>query len=583
LGDVSTSTLKLLFNLLSLAVAVCLAAALCMGAGIGDSVWRHLAEGRLIASQAGIPELDPFHFGAPVPLAFGKGAWLFSLLLYGLHQFAGIRALALLRAALGLALFLLSLATGFRRQARPFSSLLFALAALAAILPQAALSPGLCGLFFFGASLFVMEGDFWPAFFGRWIWLPAVMVAWVNLDPSALLLIPLSLAWALAERDEPSDQRPPFPALALAGTLGILAASALLNPGLWRVAFAAFPGPLDTPLDPAAFNSARPALGLLSLAALCLLASLTLPQGRLHGLRDLLVFLGLSLPALAWRGLLPYACLFAAPMAAARADLCVDALPGPLRALRWLAKAAALGTALFFLPRLLAGGAGRARDFRDSQPRETLDFFEEELLGGNVFSEKDWDGLILWRLQPPLRVFGGAGTAQDREQILAAGEGWEGLLSQSGADFAWLRVNGSLAKAMARSAQWQPVDFDDASVLYAAVSPAHADLIKTWAPRGLRPGDMDDPFDPSRLPQVEADLESRRLKRPRLGILDYYEARLGMQRGEESLARQWLEQGIRADPGFVPSYRLLGELRLKAGDKPGAESFFERAAALGGL
>lgn len=272
-------------------------------------------------------------------------------------------------------------------------------------------------------------------------------------------------------------------------------------------------------------------------------------------------------------------------MAAARADQIIDALPQGLRQGRWLFKIATLGAGLFFLPRLLASQTLRPQASPRPRPKETLEFFNDELLSGNVFNENSWAGLLLWKLSPALKVFsdGERGAAEDYVQVMGAGEGWEKTLERYGADFAWLRINSPLAKLMARSAGWQPIDFDDASVLYASVSQAHAQLIKTWAPRGLRPGDMDDPFDASRIPQVEADLEMRRLKRPDSGIIHYYEAKLALERGEDALARQWLEQGIKSDSGFAPDYQLLGELRLKTGDKKGAERFFERAAAMGSL
>jgi hypothetical protein len=216
------------------------------------------------------------------------------------------------------------------------------------------------------------------------------------------------------------------------------------------------------------------------------------------------------------------------------------------------------------------------------QPRETLDFFEEELLQGNVFSEAGWAGLFLWKLGPSIKVFsdGRRGAAGDYARIVAAAEGWEKSLDRHGADFAWLKIDSPLARVMARSRHWQPIDFDNASVLYARIAPGAAALIKTFAPRGLRPGDLSDPFDPSRLPQVEADLESRRLKRPQSGILHYFQARLALEKGREALARQWLEKGIRVDGGFAPLYQLLGELRMKSGDSQGAKSFLDRAAAL---
>jgi hypothetical protein len=578
---VRTGTLKLAFNLLALVLAAGLALGLCRPGLPPDALWRQLAYGRLIVSQGGFPASDPFNFSLPAAAGFDKDGWLFSVAAYGLHQIAGPPAALGLRSILLLGAFFFMLAAGFRRGARPFSTALFSLAALLAILPYAEFGPALAGLFFFAAAAYLMEGEFWPAFFARWIWLPALMVPALNFSGSALLILPLALAWALGEKNSDSPLRPALPGLALAGTLGILGACAFIHPALWRTLAFALPGPLATPFESGAFEAARPALALLSAALLLLLSGAALPQGPPHAARDLLVFAGLALPALLWRGLLPYACLLAAPMAAARAGQVMDALPSAGRGLGWTLKAAAFAAALFMLPRLFQAGPGKAAP----QPAESVDFFKDELLSGNVFNENDWAGKLIWELTPQARVFsdGRRGAAFDYLRIMQASEGWGKLLERYGADFAWLKINSPLAKAMARSAFWQPVDFDDASVLYARVGPPNAKLIKTYAPRGLRPGDMDEPFDASRLPQVEADLEGRRLKRPRSGVLHYYEARLNLEMEREGLARQWLERGIQTDPSFAPNYKLLGELRLKAGDKKGAQPFFERAMSLGGL
>lgn len=288
---VSSATLKLLFNLLALAVAICLAIGLCLSGATDDLLLRHLAEGRLIASQGGFPALDPFNFSLPASLGFEKNGWLFSLAVYGLHQFAGMKALDVLRSAFLLGVFALLLAAGFRRGARPFSTILFSLGALVAILPESGFSPALLGFFFFCAALYLMEGEFWPSFFGRWIWLPALMVLWVNMNSGALILIPFAGLWAFAERNSPSQQRPQFPVLALMSTLGVLIAAAFLHPSLGRIFLSLLPGPISTPLDPDVFENARMALGILSLACLLLLASVALPQGREHALRDLLLFL----------------------------------------------------------------------------------------------------------------------------------------------------------------------------------------------------------------------------------------------------------------------------------------------------
>src|SRR5439155_14065509 len=86
---VSTATLKILFNLLALALACALAFVLAAPGAMDDGIWRSLAQGRLIAEGGGFPAWDPFNFSLPAGTAFDKDGWLFSLASYGLHQFAG--------------------------------------------------------------------------------------------------------------------------------------------------------------------------------------------------------------------------------------------------------------------------------------------------------------------------------------------------------------------------------------------------------------------------------------------------------------------------------------------------------------
>jgi tetratricopeptide (TPR) repeat protein len=140
-----------------------------------------------------------------------------------------------------------------------------------------------------------------------------------------------------------------------------------------------------------------------------------------------------------------------------------------------------------------------------------------------------------------------------------------------------------LALALATSQAWQPVSFDDASVVYVPKSPANADLIRTRAPRGLRPGDPDEPFDPTRMAQAEADLEADLAHDPGLGVLYQYMAQLWLARGHEAKARETLEGGIRADPGFAPNYARLAALRAALrdeGDLAAARTLYRRALGL---
>jgi hypothetical protein len=117
-----------------------------------------------------------------------------------------------------------------------------------------------------------------------------------------------------------------------------------------------------------------------------------------------------------------------------------------------------------------------------------------------------------------------------------------------------------LALALSYSQDWQPVAFDDASVLFVKASPEHADLIKTYAPRGLKPGDPARVIDPSRLSQAEADLEALAGRMAAVGRYHYYRALLYQAEDDQDKVRQALEEGRRADPGFALNGQWLDYL-----------------------
>jgi len=51
-----------------------------------------------------------------------------------------------------------------------------------------------------------------------------------------------------------------------------------------------------------------------------------------------------------------------------------------------------------------------------------------------------------------------------------------------------------------------------------------------------------------------------------MGVLYLYMAQLWLARGHEAKARETLEGGIRADPGFAGNYARLAALRAALGD-----------------
>jgi tetratricopeptide (TPR) repeat protein len=267
-----------------------------------------------------------------------------------------------------------------------------------------------------------------------------------------------------------------------------------------------------------------------------------------------------------------------------RGDRLMDAMPSGLRALRWPVKALALAAALLlawrFGPPALHAHAAPPR------PQQTVAFYEQELLDLRVLCPPEQSAWLAWRLAPHVRFAVDArGRAPKAVQAsmgraLQADEGWKEALEAQGVEACWLPLGSPLAVALATAQAWQAVAVDDASVLYVKALPQMQELIRVYAPRGLRLGDPERPFDPSRLAQAEADLEMRLNRDPALGVLYLFQAELWLAKGNDAKARQTLEAGIRADKGFARNYARLAALRAARGETAEARLLYQKALRL---
>jgi hypothetical protein len=568
------SDLKLAFNVCALGVALALGILLCLSPVKGGAIWSWASMGEVLAREGGFPRFEPGLAAPGGNLAFEHQGWLFGLLAYGLASLKQQVALGLLKAALMVTAFAFCVATGFRSRARPFSCAVFALAGLWASRAYFTDGPMLAGYACFSAALFMMEGDFWPAFFRRWIWLPLLAVAWLNLHLSALLLLPLALAWMLGERGDPREA-PAVPLFSKALFLALLAGCFLLNPDGWRI----FTQPLAlsgrearwlygwaSPLAASGFHEAQPALLLMILALPLILAGTWMEEGRERLGRDILLYGFLAGLALLSQTLIPFFCVWVAPVAAYRATLLVDSVPGWLKASRWPFKLGLLLLGLLALPRAWASQDFGFGTRLGEAPAQTLELMREQGLNGVVFAPLAWSGWLQWQLKDQARLLVAPrafdpANARDYLQAMEAQPAvWPQVFGRYGVDLALLPPGSPLALALSYSQDWQPVAFDDASVLFVKASPEHADLIKTYAPRGLKPGDPARVIDPSRLSQAEADLEALAGRMAAVGRYHYYRALLYQAEDDQDKVRQALEEGRRADPGFALNGQWLDYL-----------------------
>ena len=570
----SRSDLKLAFNLCALVAALALGFVLCLSPVKGGAVWGWASMGEVLAREGGFPRFEPGMAAPGGNLAFEHQGWLFGLLAYGLASIKQQVSLGLLKALLMVAAFVFCVATGFRSRARPFSCAVFALAGLWASRSYFTDGPMLAGYACFSAALFMMEGEFWPAFFRRWVWLPLLAVAWLNLHLSALLLLPVVLAWMLGERGDPRDA-PAVPLFSKALFLAILTGCFLLNPDGWRI----FAQPLAlsgrearwlygwaSPLSASGFHDARPALILMILALPLILAGTWMEEGLERLGRDILLYGLLAGLALLSQALIPFFCVWAAPVAATRATLLVDSLPAWLKAARWPFKLGLLALAVLALPRAWASPDFGFGARLGEAPIETLALMREQGLSGVVFAPLEWSGWLQWQMKDQARLLVAPrafdpGNARDYLEAMEAKPAvWPQVFSRYGVDMALLAPGSPLAVALSYSQDWQPVAFDDASVLFVKAGPEHADLIKTFAPRGLKPGDPARAIDPSRLGQAEADLEALAGSMASVGRYHYYRALLFQAEDEQEKVRQALEDGKSADPSFALNGQWLDYL-----------------------
>src|SRR5665213_2228303 len=204
------AALRLVFNASALLALLALAAVLGIAAlQSQDLPWGHLVLGRLLAEDGSIPLHQGLLFTAPPSAPFDAAAWVWDWSAWQAYHLYGP---LILRWSDGL-LYLLAawalVATAFRRGARPFSTALFVAWALLAARTDLAPGPALFGFTAFCAALWIMEGDFWPAFFSRWIWLGPLAVLAVNVSAAAWVLAPLVLCRLMLDGDENGAPRQP--------------------------------------------------------------------------------------------------------------------------------------------------------------------------------------------------------------------------------------------------------------------------------------------------------------------------------------------------------------------------------------
>ena len=594
----NSSTLKIIYNLaflgLGLAAAVLWASLAPSAGGTGD-LWLLRSIGRALAAPEGLPLFEPFAHTAAANAPFRLDGWLTASLVYHLGKGSSAVALDVWRAFCFGLIYVSLTAAAYRRGARPFSSAVFALAALLPLwnTDLAMLS----ALSLFAAAIYIMEGPFWRSLFSRWFWMAPLLALSANLHASALASAVLAGAWILSEQDRPTEPPPDNPSLTrlLFGTA--LISCLALNPegisffrALALLPWGSTPSSVP-PLGQEWLNQFWLLLVLPSIALFMIAANTWVPQGSHRRNRDLASAAALALLFWARPDWLAYGGLWAAPIAASRLDALVDALPSSLKNSRWLLKVPVLFL-LFSLLRPLHQAGRQATGFSSvGMPERVVSFLREQNPGARLYHPQEWAGYLLWYLPAKVKVFSDArqgavyapGVRTDDQGAQSGGLGgsndqlelWKEIFNRREIEAALIPVGSALATTMARAGGWQPVAFDNHAVLYVKADEAHAAMIKTWAPRGLRPGDPLDPFDPSRLPQTEADLEVRMARDPGLGILYHFKASYLEAKEDIQGAERSLRLGISKDPAFAGNYIRLAQMLVQRGQEKEAHSILQ--------
>jgi hypothetical protein len=588
----NVSGLKIGFNILILITALMLALLWSVKTPPDSSdIWRFLNDGRFVWTEKSFDQPEPFSYAVSENKTWVSHGWLFGVLSRGLYQVGSIRALEIWRILNLVLIFVLSLAVAFRRQASPFSSALWSAVLVFSLSRQLVLDYWMVGAVMFALSVYIMEGPFWRSLFARWFWLAPVLAIWINLQPAALFFLPWLALWVATEFNSVSPEKPKFPLSAAILTILLLGLVFFLQPEGLKL-----PGQLLAGLG-WAFNPLwqfeeitrwQNELLVLTAGAVFVIASVWVKKNNLSFKRDLFLFFFLSALSVYNSKFMIFLCIWAAPVIASRITLVFEALDPYFGKIKWIFKSGCLALILWYLAQSMLISKPEPMIYREPSPTVTLDFMRSQGLLANLFTERKWASVALWQLAPAVKIFmdeRGPGVYASKERaiynqiILAENDSFEELLKQTSTDAVLARLGSNLALRLGNSQKWQAVVFDNVSVLFVEKE-KYPGLIKTHAPRGLKPWDLEQPFEPSRLLQSEADLEVRIKTWPQLGILYWIRALLLVEKKEPARARYWLETGLRQDSGFLPSLELLGDLRLASGDHKAAIGFWRHYLSL---
>lgn len=464
---------------------------------VDSDTWWHLRTGEWILEHRSIPQADPFshtRLGAD----WHYPGWLVQTPMALLFRLGGAGALNLWTAAmvtLAFALLWPTLSGG------PFLRAFVTILAATVSGVYWAARPYLVTFVLAAAFLAILECYRWqpgPAAQRRLVWLPVLMMVWVNSHGGfavGFILWGVYLAgalWALLLRRGNLEARQQATTLAWVG--GGLLLAACLSP--------AGPAILAYPFQTVGISALQdyiqewqsPNFHLLHVQPFAWLLLLTLGavgvSRRRLVLTDFLLVAGFAyLGLMAGRNVALFA--LAAPPALTRHLAPVMAAlgrrlgwrgvsvrpPGRFAARLNLVLLALIALAVAVKAALVLPAEVNARHFRATLPVAAADFIRAETAPGRLFNSYNWGGYLLWALPDhPVFIDGRTDLYNDEVistwlQAMRAEAGWESILAEHGIDLIVVEKASPLDRALVDNPAWRLIYNDDLAVVYQPAVP----------------------------------------------------------------------------------------------------------------
>ncbi|HEV8376310.1 MAG TPA: hypothetical protein VGR38_08805 [Candidatus Polarisedimenticolia bacterium] len=473
-------------------IAACAASAALQPVRSYDLGW-HLATGRLMVSEGGIPRTDPFSFtrsGTP----WLDHEWLFQIPAYLGYAAAGWKALALGTLFLSVAAYLL-LALCARSRAGDTDGVTVLLAlSLAGARFRFDPRPEMVSYLFLAALCFLLEWSRRRGTAASASPLFAVFALWANFHPAALLGAAVLVAWVAGEsiQDRLAGRRSTFsPARTWVALLSPMAM--MLNPGGWRILLV----PLELHRIIASGHApnlewARPTYAefpLLYGSAILGLALVLSGPKRIDWPPTLAASVAGVLAFQQLRNIGFFFLLLPLALARPLADR-IRAGKLPRLVMRVLGGASLMALAILFASE--APALNRRSYLDPVAPEGAVRFLDRYQVGKRLFNDVKFGGYLIWRRYPEHPVFiDGRNEVYDSLlaeifHALGSWKGWEEMLARYEIDAAMLRrgqlqaveyppvSSGSpprkemraFSAAYFQSSRWALVYWDDHAVIF---------------------------------------------------------------------------------------------------------------------